>query len=241
MPINSNVQVFDHDAQEKGGYVYTIGMQLSSRLATNRTIDIIMETDRFKDRNILDMGCGDGYYTVRFWDQGKPQRLVGVDAAQQAINVANEKKMDRPIQFLVGDAHHLPWPDNSFDMVMIQSILHHDDHPEDMIREAFRLAPEILIHEPNGNNLGLKIIEKVSPYHRLHGEKSYNSYQFNRWISRNGGKIVYRKFAGFVPMFCPDHIALLTKRIEPVIESVPLVKDLACSVVVIVARRTDQL
>ncbi len=240
MPINPNVRVFDQDVMEKGGYVYTTGMQLSSRLATQRTTDVILETECFRGRNILDMGCGDGYYTIRFWDQGEPTTLVGIDAAQQAIIAANGNKKDRPIRFLVGDAHRLPLPDNSFDMVMIQSILHHDDHPEDMIREAFRLAPEILIHEPNGNNPGLKIIEKVSPYHRLHGEKSYTSYQFDRWIQDNGGKIVYRKFAGFVPMFCSDQIALLTKHIEPVIESVPILRDMACSVVVMIAKRMNK-
>jgi hypothetical protein len=49
--------------------------------------------------------------------------------------------------------------------------LHHDDDPQDMIREAFRLAPEILIHGRNADNLSLKIIEKTSSYHRQHREK----------------------------------------------------------------------
>ncbi len=123
---------------------------------------------------------------------------------------------------------------------MIQSILHHDDHLEDIIREAFRLAPAILIHEPNGNNLGLKVIEKLSPYHRAHREKSYTSIQFNRWIQVNGGELFYRKFAGFVPMFCPDWIARLMKRIEPVIEKIPLLRDLVCSVVVLVIKKTSR-
>lgn len=215
-------------------------MQLSSRLATQRTIDIILETGCFANRSVLDMGCGDGYYTTLFWDKGKPCKMIGIDAAAQAISTANGKKEDRQIEYFVEDAHALPWPDNSFDVVMIQSILHHDDHPEDMIREAFRLAPVILIHEPNGNNLGLKIIEKLSPYHRAHGEKSYMSMQFNRWIKENGGERVYRKFAGFVPMFCPDWIARLTKWIERIIENIPVLRDLACSVVVIVAERTER-
>lgn len=202
-------------------------------------MDIILETDCFENRAVLDMGCGDGYFTIHFWDTGKPRSLDGVDAAEQAIISANKKKETRPINFRVGNAHHLPYADNSFDLVLIQSILHHDNDPQDMIREAFRLAPVILIHEPNGNNLGLKIIERISPYHREHGEKSYNSFEFRKWIRETGGEITHHKFAGFVPMFCPDWIARLTKMIEPAIECIPFLRDLACSVVVLVARRIN--
>jgi ubiquinone/menaquinone biosynthesis C-methylase UbiE len=237
MPVNQKVEVFDKDVLEVGGYVYTTSEQISSRMATQRTLDIILETGCFTGKSVLDMGCGDGFFTIKIFDQSKPQTMIGVDAAVQAIHVANSHKADRQIAFYVGDAHHLPWEDRHFDLVMIQRILHHDDNPDDIIREAFRLAPRILIHEPNGNNLGLKLIEKVSPYHRQHAEKSYNSFQFDRWIKQAGAKQTYVKFAGFVPMFCPDWIARLTKWIEPLIEAVPLLRNLACSVVVIVAEK----
>jgi SAM-dependent methyltransferase len=238
MPKNPRVDIFDHDVLEKGGYVYTTSQKLSSRLATQRTMDIILETGCIGNRFVLDMGCGDGFFTIQLYDRAKPASLTGIDAAQQAIKAAYSHKVNRPIRFLVGDAHRLPWMDDSFDLVIIQSILHHDVNPQDMIREAFRLAPVILIHEPNGNNPGLKIIERISPYHRAHKEKSYTSFQFNQWLQAEGGKLMHRKFAGFVPMFCPDWIALLTKRIEPAIESIPLLRSLACSVVVMVAKRT---
>jgi ubiquinone/menaquinone biosynthesis C-methylase UbiE len=236
---NPNVDVFDRDAESLGGYVYTNGSQLSSRMATQRTLKAILTAGDFAGRSVLDMGCGDGFFTQQIWDLSSPGKLVGVDAAEQAIKVANTNKPPRPIEFAVGNAHKLPWPDNSFDVVLIQSILHHDDDPQDMIREAFRLAPEILIHEPNGNNLGLKIIEKTSPYHRKHHEKSYTSIQFDQWIKANGGKIFYRKYAGFVPMFCSDGLARTMKLIEPVLERVPIINAYGCAVVVIKAKRVE--
>jgi ubiquinone/menaquinone biosynthesis C-methylase UbiE len=239
MPANPNIDVFDKDILSNGGYIYTTHKQLSSQLATQRTVDIILETGCFSGHKVLDMGCGDGYYTIRFWDQGKPHSMTGIDAASQAIMAANANKLDRGINFLVGDAHHLPLPDNGFDVVMIQSILHHDDNPQDIIREAFRLAPLILIHEPNGNNLGLKIIEQFSAYHRDHHEKSYSTGQFNNWIKNVSGKIIYRKFAGFVPMFCPDWIASLTKKFEPILEFMPGLREYACSVVVMLVERSE--
>jgi SAM-dependent methyltransferase len=234
---NPNVAVFDRDAATGGGYVYTTNTRLSSRLATRRSTRAILATNRFAGRSVIDMGCGDGFYTIRFWDKGRPRAMTGVDGAAEAIAVARANKKDRPITFEVADAHAVPYPDNSFDLALVQSILHHDDQPADIIREALRLAPEILIHEPNGNNLGLKIIERTSLYHREHNEKSYSSRQMARWIREAGGEVVYQRFAGFVPMFCPAWLARLMKMVEPVVETVPGLNALAGSVYVMVARR----
>jgi SAM-dependent methyltransferase len=163
--------------------------------------------------------------------------LTGVDAAAAAVRVAREKRETRPIRFEVADVHKLPFPNNSFDLALIQSMLHHDEDPAGIIREAFRVAPAILIHEPNGNNLGLKVIEKASRYHREHGEKSYRSRQIVRWVDEAGGEVQWRRFAGFVPMFCPDWLARAMKTLEPLLESVPGLRALGCAVFVLVARR----
>lgn len=187
---------------------------------------------------MLDLGCGDGFYTVRFWDLGSPRAMTGVDAAHSAVEVAAASRGDRPIQFLVANAHQLPYADNSFDLVLVQSILHHDHDPLGIIREAFRLAPMILIHEPNGNNIGLKIIERVSSYHREHQEKSYTPLQLKRWITKAGGICVAQRFAGFVPMFCPDWLARGMKAIESPVETIPVLRACACAVVVLVAQRS---
>ncbi len=236
-PEKSNIEVFNRDASARGGYVYTATTRLSCRLATDRSLEAILETGVLGGRSIIDMGCGDGYYTLRIWDKAKPRQLTGVDAAEAAIQIARQQKEERPIGFEVGDAHKIPFPDNSFDVALVQSILHHDDNPADIIREAFRLAPTILLHEPNGNNFGLKIIEKVSRYHREHGEKSYSSRKIARWIRQSGGQIRWRRFAGFVPMFSPDWLARSMKAVEPLLESTPGLRALGCAVFVVVAVR----
>lgn len=236
MSAKLDVSVFDHDALRHGGYLYTTDAPLSSQLATQRTTDIVQL--QLAGRSVLDIGCGDGFYIIRFFDRGSPRKITGIDASQEAVRVASINRQSRPIQFVAGDARRLPFPDNSFDLALIQSILHHSDSPLDIVREAFRVAPEILIHEPNGNNLGLKVIEKLSRYHREHQEKSYTSYQMRNWIRDAGGEVTYERFAGFVPMFCPDRIAQVMKAVEPVVERIPLLSFLACAVVVLVAKRS---
>src|SRR5207248_7774005 len=112
------------------------------------------------------------FYSIRFWDRGSPARMVAADAAVKAVDVGSRNSQPRPIRFLAADAHRMPFANNSFDVVLLQSVLHHDDNPLHMLREAFRIAPRVIVHEPNGNNFGLKIIEKTSRYHSEHNEKS---------------------------------------------------------------------
>src|SRR2546421_1477127 len=105
--IDHNVEPFNRDAAGNEGYLYTTNASLSSKMATRRSTTIILATGRFMGRSVLDLGCGDGFFTFRFWDHGKPRSMVGVDAAEKAVEVANRKKGNRPINFIVGDAHHL--------------------------------------------------------------------------------------------------------------------------------------
>ena len=113
-----------------------------------------------------------------------------------------------------------------FDVAQLRGVLHHLDRPVDALREAMRVAPVIVVLEPNGYNLGLKAIEKLSTYHRDHGEKSYAPANLERWVRELGGRVVSRDWVGLVPYFCPDWFARTMKVIEPVVESVPLLNDL---------------
>lgn len=222
------------------GYLYTHTARLSCQLATRRTVDIILGTRELQDRSVFDAACGDAFYTKQFWDLGGPTQLVAADAAIVAVKVGSKNSGSRPIRFVAGDAHRVPFADDSFDVVLLQSVLHHDDDPLQMIREAFRIAPKVIIHEPNGNNPGLKVIEKLSRYHIEHNEKSYSTRQMRHWIEAAGGSVIYRRAAGFVPMFCPDWMAKCMKFIEPVVEWIPLFRWMACAVYVMVGVRATR-
>jgi ubiquinone/menaquinone biosynthesis C-methylase UbiE len=232
-----NVEVFERDADANAGYLYTNTSKLSCKLATGRTLDLILETGELQGRKVLDIGCGDGYSTIQLSDRGGPTRMVAADAAVGAVQVAARNSGSRSIRFLAGEAHGLPFANDSFDLVLLQSVLHHDHDPQHMIQEAFRIAPRILIHEPNGNNPGLKVIEKTSKYHLEHNEKSYSPRQMKQWIQSAGASVVYQKIAGFVPMFCPDWMAKTMKFIEPVLERTPVLGPVGCAVCVLVGAR----
>lgn len=241
--IDPSVDAFNRDVERIGSYVYTSGQQLSSRLATGRTTQLIVETKALNQKKIADIGCGDGYFTNLFDSLSRPTSIIGLDAAFAATLAAAKssallnRSHNGHITFLTGDAHYLPYQDNSFDVALLQSVLHHDSDPLAMIKEAFRIAPQLLIHEPNGNSPILKLFEKVMPYHREHKERSYATTQLRQWIHQAGGVVTYQRFAGFVPMFVPDWVAKAAKFIEPMVEYMPGIATIGCAVTIIVAER----
>jgi SAM-dependent methyltransferase len=228
---------FCEDVAEHGGYVYTTNGALSGRIANKRQSDAIFEIVDLHRKRVIDIGCGDGTYTFEIYDRAQPSVLCGIDPAAPAIEVANKRLSDRDIKFTCDSAYSIPYPDGSFDVAHLRGVLHHMDRPVNALREAFRVASTIVVLEPNGFNPVLKLIEKMSKYHREHGEKSYLPLSLDRWVGELGGRVTRRDWIGLVPYFCPSLVARTLKIFEPVVEPTPLLRSLGCGNYVFVATR----
>jgi ubiquinone/menaquinone biosynthesis C-methylase UbiE len=237
VPRASGARPFEADVAAHGGYAYTTGARHSSHLANRRLTEAALAVASFRDRRVIDIGCGDGTYTVELVDAGGAREVEGVDPAAEAVRVARERAGDRPIAFSEASAYRLPYPDGAFDVAQLRGVLHHVERPRDALAEALRVAPEVLVIEPNGYNLGLKLLERVSRYHREHDERSYMPRTLDRWARELGAEVATHTYAGFVPMFSPEPVARATKRLEPVVERVPGLRQAACAVYVFVAAR----
>lgn len=230
-------EVFNQDAAHRGGYVYTTNARLSSRMANRRLTDAGLAAADFRGKKVLDIGCGDGTYTIELFDLGQPASIHGIDPAAEAVEIARHKAGDRPVTFSVESAYELPYEADRFDIAYLRGVLHHMDRPEEALREALRVASTLVVIEPNGNSPILKLIERTSRYHIEHLEKSYSSHSLNRWIGALGGEVTRRQWAGLVPMFCPDWMARTLKVVEPVVERLPFINAVGCAVYVFAATR----
>jgi hypothetical protein len=110
-------------------------------------------------------------------------------------------------------------------------------NPHLAVREAARVARTVVVLEPNGWNPALKAIEKISAYHRAHGERSFFSHTIDGWMRDAGLKISYRSFSGLVPYFCPDGLARLLNTVEHVVEAIPVIRRIMCGAYVVVGQR----
>jgi SAM-dependent methyltransferase len=108
---------------------------------------------------VLDIGCGSGT-DVRAMAAmvGATGRAVGLDGSATMIAAARERSAESglPVEFLVGDAHRLDFPDASFDGCRTDRVLLHLADPAQVIREIARvLRPggRAVSLEPDGGGL----------------------------------------------------------------------------------------
>lgn len=87
--VKKNVSEFNRDVNEMGSYAYTTD-RLSSNEANLRLTTSIRDIYDFSGKKVLDIGCGDGSYTLEFCELGV-KKIVGIDPADKAIDAATDK------------------------------------------------------------------------------------------------------------------------------------------------------
>jgi len=85
---------------------------------------------------VLDIAGGSGTYASRIVRE-LPVTVVGLDIAESMVRQRAEDPM-LPDN-VVGDMEALPFPDESFDAVMLIAALHHVPDPRPALREAWRV------------------------------------------------------------------------------------------------------
>jgi SAM-dependent methyltransferase len=106
---------------------------------------------------ILDVGCGNGIYTIRLARGGA--EVTGLDYSNPLLRQNPHRRLVR------GDATRLPFPDGWFDCVFEANVLHHVGERESVIREMARTSSRyVVLLEPNRYNplmFGLSVVVRA--------------------------------------------------------------------------------
>jgi SAM-dependent methyltransferase len=141
-----------------------------------------------RGKDILDFGCYDGWMIPRFAAM-QPASITGVDISQAGIDIAIQK-YGNLAKFYCGDAHATPFADNSFDLVVGRSILHHLNF-ELGLKEVARITRpggHIVFTEPLYDNPAAKIMRALTPKARTEDEKPLSAEQIHFADNFFGGK-----------------------------------------------------
>jgi 2-polyprenyl-3-methyl-5-hydroxy-6-metoxy-1,4-benzoquinol methylase len=105
---------------------------------------LIVFARKHAGKEILDLGCAVGNYSRRLAALG--YRVKGADINPEYIRIARERGVDA---YLV-EGGALPFPDRSFDSVVLFEVLEHLPDPDGVLREAKRVARKnVILTTPN--------------------------------------------------------------------------------------------
>jgi SAM-dependent methyltransferase len=113
----------------------------------------VMGFNQFAGKRLLEVGCGMGTDLLQFARGGAI--CTGVDLTPRSIEISRRhfEIYGLPGDFLLTDGERLPFPDDCFDVVYSNGVLHHTPDTAGAVREVHRVL------KPGG-------IAKVMLYHR---------------------------------------------------------------------------
>jgi ubiquinone/menaquinone biosynthesis C-methylase UbiE len=126
-------------------------------------------------KDVLDYGCGPGYLARHLIDEGA-KSVVGIDVSDAEIERARERVREQGIEdrctFLAADAHAMEFPDDSFDVIVGDSILHHLELRRALleIRRVLRPGGRAVFLEPLWHNPLLRLGRALTPSARTPDE-----------------------------------------------------------------------
>jgi len=111
--------------------------------------------------NILDIGSGTGNYSI--WLAKKGLKVTGLDQSQAMMNIAKKKAAEEnlAIDWVDADATQLPFPNESFDIVISVTAIEFMGDIKAALTEAIRVL------KPNGR-LVIGVLTKDSPWGKLY-------------------------------------------------------------------------
>jgi SAM-dependent methyltransferase len=124
-----------------------------SKVHPHRTLLLEAMVNLFPFKSILEIGCNCGPNLALFKDYFFEARLAGLDINEQVIEKAENLLRGR-VELKVGSFMELPWPDDSFDVVVSDAVLLYASPSEitQALNEINRVAKKAIV-----------LVERYSP------------------------------------------------------------------------------
>lgn len=178
--------------------------------------------------NVLDLGAGTGRISLPLARLGA--EVIALDSSDKMLAIAEDKAMAEniPIKFKIGDAHEIPFKDDSFDYVIsLRTLLHVVDWKK-VISEVCRVSKNwVIIDFPPKSSpvVFAPILLRAKRYLLDHNTQVYRTFRLNsirKEFLRHGFEVVevHRGFA--LPIFLHRKInsPSFTKRSEEIFKKI---------------------
>jgi ubiquinone/menaquinone biosynthesis C-methylase UbiE len=155
------------------------------RLIDNREKDAVLDAlGPVEGRDILEIACGTGRFTVMLAERGAG--MVGLDISAAMLGQGRQKAQAADVsgrlEFMRGDAGRLPFPDDHFDAVLAVRFFHLADTPASFLAEMRRVAREQVFFDTFNRFSTRSVYNWALPM----GSRLYSSREVDRLLNDAG-------------------------------------------------------
>lgn len=123
----------------------------------------LMGFEKFRGARLLEIGCGMGTDLLQFSRGGA--HCTGIDLTPRSIEITQHrfKLYGADGSFMISDGEHLPFGDESFDVVYSNGVLHHTPDTAGAVREVHRVlrqggTAKIMLYHRHSLNYWVEIV-----------------------------------------------------------------------------------
>ncbi|OGG24487.1 hypothetical protein A3A79_04865 [Candidatus Gottesmanbacteria bacterium RIFCSPLOWO2_01_FULL_43_11b] len=107
---------------------------------------------RLNAAHTLDVGCSSG--AITYYLSSSVKSMIGVDIDKNAISLARKDFKKKNLRFFQANGLHLPFPDESFDVIICNEVYSYVPNDRKLMNEIFRvLKPRGCCYFSGGNTL----------------------------------------------------------------------------------------
>jgi ubiquinone/menaquinone biosynthesis C-methylase UbiE len=169
--------------------------------------DRVLKLSRERTGNLLDLGCGEGFFISRLLDEGTNVTIYGLDYLEKNIIRARERLKDKKVNLLLGNAAETPFKDDFFDTIIANNffiMLNSNDIARQILNEAARIIKpggKIIFEIRNALNPLIYVKYKLARFYdetvKDHPLKTYKPHNINAWLEETGFKLTHTSSIGF--------------------------------------------
>jgi len=214
----------------------------AGQIRANRRAEYFIQLGNIRaGRKVLELGCGYGEFTRRVASTGAD--ITAIDISPDLLEFATERIKNKAVRFQIQNVEKMDFEDESFDAVFGSSILHHLNLKPALLEiyRVLRKGGRIVFTEPNMLNPQIWLERNIRAIRRLTytspDETAFTKWNLEKELLNHGFKNVIIKTFDFLHPLTPKKLIHSIFNIGNVIEKIPLVKEIAGSLLIHASKR----
>jgi len=165
----------------------------------------------FNPARILEVGAGEGSILMHLSQMGFGQEYAALEIASSGVKAIQERNIPGLKDALQFNGYEIPYPDDSFDVVVLFHVLEHVEFERAVLREIRRVAPRQLIEVPLDYHHD---VDKKMEHYLGFGHINVYSPSLVRFLLKSEGLKIDQELLTQVPEDVWEYIEFVTNKKE---------------------------